>query len=609
MSDRSSSDLALIRRALGLARPYWPHIAGTFLLTLAATPVALLKPVPLKIAVDSVVGDDALPAFLEGVVPAVLSSSTMGLLALAAGLVVGVELLSRLQGLAVGVLRLYTKERLVLDTRARLFRHAESLSVAYHDARGSADAMYRVQSDAPAIDDLATGGVIPLLQAAVTATAMIFVAARIDWQLAAVAVTVFPITALITVYAKRRFRQRWRDVKQVESSALAVAQEVLTSLRVVKAFGQEDRERERFEDVSQEGLRQRIRVHVAHSGFSVMSGLIRAGGTAAVLYLGILHVLDGRLTLGSLLLVMSYLGQLYGPLLTLGQKFTTLQRSLASAERVFEFLDRAPDVPEAPDPVPIVRARGAFAFRGVSFAYGDDEPVLRDLDFEVPPGARVAVAGKTGAGKTTLTSLLVRFYDPTEGRILLDGVDLKEYRLRDLRSQYGIMLQEPVLFSTTVAENIAYGRPGASPGEIRAAARAANVHDFVAGLPEGYETQVGERGMRLSGGERQRISLARAFLRDAPVLILDEPTSSVDIGTEAGIMEATERLMEGRTTFLIAHRLSTLEGCDLLVLLDQGRITSVTDRVGVALRDMRRAGEMEVVAAGGGLPRDGGLGP
>lgn len=609
MSDQGTADLALMRRALRLARPYWPHIAGTFLLTLAATPVALLKPVPLKIAVDSVVGDEGLPAFLEGVVPAVLSSSTMGLLALAAGLVVAVELLSRLQGLAVGVLRLYTKERLVLETRSRLFRHAESLSVAYHDARGSADAMYRVQSDAPAIDDLATGGVVPLLQAGVTAIAMLFVAARIDWQLAAVAVTVFPITAFITVYAKRRFRQRWRDVKQVESSALAVAQEVLTSLRVVKAFGQEDRERERFEDVSRDGLRQRIRVHVAHSGFSVTSGLIRAGGTAAVLYLGVLHVLDGRLTLGSLLLVMSYLGQLYGPLLTLGQKFTTLQRSLASAERVFEFLDRAPDVPEAPDPVPIERARGAFEFRGVSFTYGDDEPVLRDLEFEVPPGARVAVAGKTGAGKTTLTSLLVRFYDPTEGRILLDGVDLREYRLRDLRSQYGIMLQEPVLFSTTVAENIAYGRPGATPGEIRAAARAANVHDFVAGLPEGYETQVGERGMRLSGGERQRISLARAFLRDAPILILDEPTSSVDIGTEAGIMEATERLMEGRTTFLIAHRLSTLEGCDLLVLLDQGRVASVTTRVGVALRDMRRAGEMEVVAAGGGPPREGGLAP
>jgi ATP-binding cassette subfamily B protein len=301
---------------------------------------------------------------------------------------------------------------------------------------------------------------------------------------------------------------------------------------------------------------------------------------------------------------MSYLGQLYGPLLTLGQHFTTLQRSLASAERVFSFLDRARDVPDTPNPIVLGRAKGAFRFRGVSFAYDGEGPVLRNLDLDVSPGARVAITGRTGSGKTTLMSLLVRFYDPTEGHILLDGRDIRDYRLEDLRSQFGIVLQEPVLFSTTVAENIAYGQPDAKQDDIEAAARAANAHEFVMSLPDGYQTQTGERGMRLSGGERQRIALARAFLRDAPILILDEPTSSVDIGTEAAIMDATERLMTDRTTFLIAHRLQTLEGCDLLIHLDNGEVVSATTAVDVALDELRRSGGLETTGAVPDLGRD-----
>jgi ATP-binding cassette, subfamily B, bacterial len=291
-----------------------------------------------------------------------------------------------------------------------------------------------------------------------------------------------------------------------------------------------------------------------------------------VLFIGVRDVRSGTLTLGNLLLAMAYLGKLYDPLKSLGKQLATKQRALASAERAFALLDETPDVPERPNARPLARAGGTISFQDVSFGYGDGPAVLHHVTFDVPPGARVGIAGRTGAGKTTLMNLLTRFYDPHSGRVLLDGVDLRDYRLADLRNQFAIVLQEPVLFSASIAENIGYGRAGATQDEIVAAARAADAHGFIEALPQSYETQVGERGMCLSGGERQRISLARAFLKDAPILILDEPTSSVDLKTEAAIIAAMERLMSGRTTFLIAHRPPMLERCDLLLRVDKGRV-------------------------------------
>jgi ATP-binding cassette subfamily B protein len=276
---------------------------------------------------------------------------------------------------------------------------------------------------------------------------------------------------------------------------------------------------------------------------------------------------------------MAYLAQLYAPLKTMSKKAGSLQSYLASAERAFALLDEEPDVNERPRARAVRRVRGEVVFDNVSFSYDGEQPVLQDVSIRVRSGTRVGVAGATGAGKTTCVSLLNRFYDPTKGRILLDGVDLRDYRLADLRAQFAIVLQEPLLFSTSIGENIAYARPEASSEDIAAAAVAAGAHEFVAKLPDGYNTLVGERGVRLSGGERQRVSLARAFLKDAPVLILDEPTSSVDVNTEAAIMEAMYRLMEGRTTFMIAHRLSTLEGCDERIELASGRVTQMTKGV------------------------------
>jgi ATP-binding cassette subfamily B protein len=293
---------------------------------------------------------------------------------------------------------------------------------------------------------------------------------------------------------------------------------------------------------------------------------------------GVRHVEAHIITLGSLLLVMGYMTQLYDPLRTVSRKIAALQLRLASAERAFSLLDETPEVVEKRHTIPLARARGNVSFREVSFAYSAERPILRDISFDVPSATRVGIAGVTGAGKTTLLNLLLRFYDPLSGQILLDGHDLSDYRIADLRRQFAIVLQEPVLFSTTIGENISYGRPGASADEVIAAAEAANVHGFITSLPDRYDTVLGERGMSVSGGERQRISIARAFLKDASILLLDEPTSSVDTNTEAGILEATERLMQGRTVFMIAHRTSTLQNCDLRLELREGRLVGGQER-------------------------------
>jgi len=577
------TDTRLFSRLLRQAKPYWPHIAGVFLLGLLATPLMLLAPLPLKIAVDSVVGSSPLPGFMEPVTPDWLSGSTIRLLSLAAGLQVMVVLFSQLHELCGHVLRARAGEGMMLEFRSALFRHVQRLSLLFHDTRGTADSLYRIQYDAPAIRDITVNSIISLLSAAVMLVATLVVITRLDWQLALVALAVCPFLFVFARTYNLRMRPRYREVRGMESSALQVVQEVLSAFRVVKAFGREDREQDRFVAQSQVGVRARIRLSLAEGTFGLLVNMTTAIGTAAVLFIGIRNVQAGVLSLGELLMVLAYLTQLYNPLRTISRQVANLQSSLASAERAFQLLDEIPDVTDRPSARSLKRAAGELRFSGVTFAYGENTPVLQDVSFCIAPGTRLGIEGRTGAGKSTLVSLASRFYDPGDGEILLDGVDLRDYKLVDLRNQMAIVLQDPVLFSTSIAENIGYGRPGAEFSQIVEAAQAANVHEFIAGLPDGYDTAVGERGMMLSGGERQRIALARAFLKDAPILILDEPTSSVDMTTEAGIMEAMERLMVGRTTLMIAHRISTLDICDARIELEHGRIISTSGNVDLAL--------------------------
>lgn len=591
MSVSSLTDFTIFRRVLSQAKPFLPFFAAIFLLDLLATPLALLVPVPLKIAVDSVIGTAPLPGIIIPIVPEFIAGSKRSLLVFAVVMQVLIVLLIQLQSLFGYFLRTKVGERMTLKFRARLFHQAQRLSLIFHDSRGTTDSIYRIQYDAPSIQWLTIYGVMPLLSSFVMLFSMIYVIVLLNWQLALVALTILPPLFFLSRYYNRRMRPRYTELKQLESNALQVIQEVLTAIRVVKAFGREDDEEERFVNQSSKNVQQKIRLAYAEGGFGLLINLTTALGSAAVLFIGVLSVQSGNLTVGELLMVISYLAQLYSPVKSIANQVKGLQSQLASVQRAFDLLDEMPEVVEKSEARRLQRATGAIEFRNVTFAYDRENSVLKNISLSIPPGIRLGIQGRTGAGKSTLVSLLVRLYDPQKGQILLDRIDLRDYKLADLRNQFAIMLQEPMLFSTSIAENIAYARPGADLQEIVDAARAANAHEFIIDLPEGYDTLVGERGMRLSGGERQRISLARAFLKNAPILILDEPTSSVDIGTEAGIMEAMERLMKDRTTLMIAHRLSTLENCDELLVIEDGRLVAQTSDVYNAIKKVRLLGK------------------
>ena len=591
MSASKPTDFKLFRRVLSQVKPFWPFFAGIFLLDLLITPLTLLVPVPLKIAVDSVIGTTPLPKIIFPVVPEFIVNSKWSLLVFAVILQVLIILLIELQSLFGYFLRTKVGERMTLKFRARLFHQAQRLSLIFHDSRGTTDSIYRIQYDAPSIQWLTIYGIMPLFSSVVMLFSMIYVIVLLNWQLALVALTILPPLFFLSRYYNRRMRPRYTEVKKLESNAFQVIQEVLTGIRVVKAFGREDDEEERFVNQSNKNVQEKIRLSFAEGGFGLLVNLTTALGSATVLFIGVLSVQSGNLTVGELLMVISYLAQLYSPVKSIANQVKGLQSQLASVQRAFDLLDEKPEVVEKLKAQPLQRARGAIEFRNVTFAYDTVNSVLKNISLSIPPGLRLGIQGKTGAGKSTLVSLLVRLYDPQKGQILLDWIDLRDYKLADLRNQFAIMLQEPMLFSTSIAENIAYARAGAGFQEIVDAARTANAHEFIINLPEGYNTLVGERGMRLSGGERQRISLARAFLKNAPILILDEPTSSVDIGTEAEIMEAMERLMKDRTTFMIAHRLSTLENCDELLVIEDGRLVSQTSDVENAIKKVHLLGK------------------
>jgi ATP-binding cassette subfamily B protein len=579
----SNRDLALYLRLFRWARPYWTHLLGLFLLSLLATPLALLLPLPLKIALDSGLGSKPLPHWIRSFVPSGFSLSPSSALLFAVGLLIAVTILAQIQTLTLALLKTYTGEKVLLAFRSDLFWQMQRLSLSYHDVKGTAESLYNVQYDAAAVQTIVAERFIPLISSTFTLLGMLYVTMRIDWQLALVALVISPILFLISKVYRRSLRRGSREVKKLEKSALSVVQEVLGALRVVKAFGKEEDETHRFVRRSSESMRARLKLALAEGKYNFLVGLTSAIGTASVLLVGFRQVQSGAITLGDLMLMMGYVTQLYEPLKTMGKNSAALQSYLANIERAFALLDELPEVEESGNPRSLVRATGRIVFKNVSFMYAQNRSALEQVSFDVDSGMCVGIVGTTGAGKTTLVNLLTRFYDPTEGQILLDGVDLRDYKLKDLRNQFAIVLQESVLFSTSLAENIAYARPSASEAEIVAAARAANAHEFISKLPEGYQTLVGDRGMRLSGGERQRISIARAFLKDAPILILDEPTSSVDVRTESLILEAMERLAQGRTTLVITHRPSALKQCDVVVRIEKGRLAAIESTAGTQM--------------------------
>ena len=560
--------LSYVLRVIPYLRPYWRLGLSSVWLTIGAAAFGLLSPWPLQILVDNVIGQAPLPAAIAGVVGDSSSHRFLLLaLAVAAGLFVAVA------GAGIHVVNSYVntklEQRIIADFRGDLFRHTERLSVAYRDQVSTARLMYGINFEAAAAGTLVLS-IQPIAQAALTLVGMVWVAFRIDSTLAWLSIAVVPLLYWSIRYYATHIQERLLQVKFMEADCLSVVHDAVCMLPVITAFQREDHELERFRRKTAQAIDARVDITVRQTLFSLAVTTTTAIGTAMVLGVGAYHAIQGRITAGELLVVLSYIAAVYKPLETISYMAGALQDNLIGLRMAFHILDTEPVVREAPNPESIGRAAGAIRFEGVHFEYTGRTGTLTDISLDVQPGQVVAIVGPTGAGKTTLMNLIPRFYDPQRGRVLLDGRDVRGLSLESLRRQISMVAQEPVLFSGTIADNIRYGRLEATMEEIVEAARAANAHDFIERLADGYHTEIGERGVRLSGGERQRICVARAFLKDAPILILDEPTSSIDSKTEAIILDALDELMIGRTTFVIAHRLSTVRHADLIATLDHG---------------------------------------
>jgi ABC-type multidrug transport system fused ATPase/permease subunit len=554
-----------------LARTYSGQLTALLLLDAAGVGLALLKPIPLQVAVDVVVHGEPLPAWLS---PVVGGAGSRLLIALAA---IGVllSLLAQTAGVGNNLLSARVGERLVLSLRARLFASALRLSLQRHVARGVADCLYRIQWDAQALEWLVLDGALPVASALLTLAAMLAALFRLCPALSLVGVAVAPPLLAIVRLLHPALKAGTHVASERESLALAVVEESLGAASVVKAFGREPDEEQRFRSVADLAVQARMRVARLDGVLGLGVQIVCAVGSAVALVVSIRMVQRGDLTLGRALLGLSYVGQVYGPLTTLGRKWAGFETHLAGLERAMVLLEEAPEVPTRGDALRPSRVRGALALEGVTFGYDDRRPVLREASLKVGAGERVGIVGATGAGKTTLLWLLLRLADPARGRILLDGVDLRSIDVEALRRQFAVVFQETVLFQGTVAQNIAVGRRGASRDEIEQAACAAGLHEAVCRLPDGYDSPVGERGHALSGGERQRVGLARAFLRDAPIVILDEPTSALDASTEDIVVDSLARLLVGRTVLTITHRARALRGAFRVVRLEDGQLEDV----------------------------------
>jgi len=563
------SPLQIYRRALMEACEFWPHIAAILGLGLLEAPLGLLTPLPMRVIIDSVLGNAPPPAWFD---PALLHLPSSAILPLAIGLTVVLAFTTLGHRLGGWLFREAVGESLIHAFRVKLFRKMLEVAMLGRDTAATQDLAHRVASDAPAIQWTAIYGFVPIIQSLTALSITFAVTWTLSAKLAVVALaTAMPMIAL-SQWSQRRLKDKWHAVKERESKASSVLQEVISGLRIVTTFGQETRETARYRDFTRRSYRSKLHVIRYQGAIDLALGLMMAAGAALALALGSMDVVAKSMSIGDLVLTMTYVAQLYLPLNAIGTHISGQQDAVASVERAFALLDTTPPIHEKPGALALARATGDIAFSNVTFGYEGRDRILDGISLSIPAGTCVGIVGKTGSGKSTLVNVLMRLFDPASGRITLDGIDISDLKLADLRNQFSVVTQDPLLFSTTIAENIGYGRPNASFAEIVEAAQAAQAHDFIMRLPQGYETPVGDRGTRLSGGERQRIAIARAFLKDAPILILDEPTSAIDSETEALIVDGIERLMTGRTTFMIAHRLGTLRRADIVLRVESGRV-------------------------------------
>jgi len=555
----------MVAKLLPYLKEHRWSIAWALLQVLLIAGFELLKPWPLQVVIDNVLGGKPFPI-------AGMSPSPASLLLLASIGMVIVHFGSGTLTLLHNYTAIRIGQNMVNDLRGTLYAHLQRLSLAFHSRQRVGDLLYRITADSFAVQTMIMNGALPILSALVLLAGMLFVLFPLDPVLTALALTVVPLLfALISLF-NRKIVEVAGDVRATESRVYSLVQWAMSSIKLVQAFTKEDEEHRRFMGASRESLHATLRLYSWQTLYSGAVNLVIAGGTALVVFAGARAVLSGTLSIGQLIVFISYLAQLYAPINQITQSWGLIAGARVGARRIFEILETEPDLKDGARSFPAGGARGDVSWSGVSFRYRADTPILTAVNLNVPAGSKIAVVGPTGAGKSTLLGLLPRFYDPSAGSVAIDGIDVREYTLKSLRSQIAMVLQPPLIFPLSVRDNIAYGRPGADDVQIEHAARVARNSDLIATLPAGYDTLLGESGASLSEGEKQRITIARALLRGAPILILDEPTSALDVTTEALVMAGIEELMAGRTTFIIAHRLSTVRRCDRIVVLHGGTI-------------------------------------
>ncbi len=598
MSQRSSRHVW--RRAARLLAPFilprWTIVLAAALALLAGSAFEVLKPWPIKFVFDFLLQQVSfLPAWL---IPPGGNSLTWQLLVICI-CIVGVAALSSMAAYFREYLLRRAGEGFAFDLRVALFRHLQSLSLRFHDTQRIGDLITRVVGDTTSVRTMITQSMVEVATASVTLVAMGVMMFCMDWQLGLVGLIAVPVMAPTVWHFRKRIERASRFQREQEVEITSLAQETMSAIRLIKAFGREALQQKRFGHVSSRSAEVGLQVARAEAGYVWAIDVLSALGTCAVVWWGVHRIMAGSLTAGDLYVFMHYVRGIHGPLRDMAKQSGKIAKGKVGLERVLDILDTAPTVREAPHARPAPRFRGAIELRDVGFEYLPGRPALQHVSFRAKPGQVVALVGHSGAGKSTILSLIPRLYDPAEGGVLIDGEDLREFRIQTLRDQISIVLQDSVLFQTTILENILYGRRDATPQEVQAAVEAAQLEPVIARLPDGYHTVLGPGGATLSGGERQRMAIARCMVRNSPILLLDEPTTGLDAENERLVMRALRRLMQGRTTLLISHKLSLIEQADLILVLDHGRLVeSGTHQAllaaGGAYARLRRAGDGEV---------------
>ena len=559
-------------RIIDLVRPHWKALTIALVAVVGETLTDILEPWPIKIVVDNILQSKKLPSVLGGIVTGLFGSNAGAVLYFAVAAVALIAIVGAVSSYVEKYLTTSVSQWVGHDLRRTLYHHIQRLSLAEHDRSRTGDLITRVTSDIGAVQDFINSALLGMLVNAMTLVGMIGVMLYLNWRFTLIALSIVPVLFLVVYYYTRRIKSASRAVRTQEGKLLSVVEEVLTSIRTVKAFAREDYEEQRFETESLANVEAGLQARSIKAKLSPVVEVLVAIGTCLVLWYGARLAMAGQISAGVLIVFLLYLGKMYKPMRDLSKMTDTVSKAMVGYERIQEVLDIKSDVRDLRGARPAPRFKGRIEFKDVSFNYGTDKRVLEDLSFTIEAGQVAAIVGPSGTGKSTLVSLIPRFYDPASGSVAIDGTDIRQYRLKSLRDQISFVLQDTLLFRATIWENIAYGKPNASPAEIRRAADLANAREFIEEMPDGYDTMVGERGVTLSGGQRQRIAVARAIIRDTPILILDEPTAGLDAASEQAVIGALDTLMKGRTSVVIAHHLGTIRHADVIFVISDSAL-------------------------------------